>query len=134
MSSNPPTEPSRPGLWRRLRSPRGWSLQARLLVTVVSLLAVVCVGIGVGTELALHRFLMSQLDEQVIDAGRRSATIFELGPPPHPSPGFPRRPRLERGPGPAFLDAPGQATHTVGAVVFRAWCSTRVSSPRMETA
>ncbi len=120
MSSNPPIEAGEPGRLRRLGSPRAWSLRTRLLVTVVSLLAVVCVGIGVGTEFALHRFLMGQLDEQVIDAGHRSATIFDLGPPPPPQPGFPRRPRpfeLESGPGPAFLDAPGQATHTVGAVV-----------------
>jgi two-component system OmpR family sensor kinase len=95
-------------------------LRTRLLVTVVSLLAVVCVGIGVGTEMALHRFLMDQLDERVIDTGRRSADIFDLGPLRPPPPGFPRPPRLEpeNGPGPAFLDAPGQATRTVGAVVF----------------
>ena len=120
MSSNPPTEPSRPGWLRRVRSPRAWSLRARLLVTLVSLLAVVCVAIGVGTEFALHRFLMGQLDEQVIDAGHRSATIYDLGPPPPPPPGSPRRMRPfdpGRGPGPAFLDAPGQATHTIGAVV-----------------
>ncbi len=124
MSSNPATEPSRPGWLRRLRSPRAWSLRARLLVTLVSLLAVVCVGIGVGTEFALHRFLMGQLDEQVIDAGHRSATIYDLGPPPPPPPGSPRRtPPFDpgRGPGPAFLDAPGQATHTVGAVAFNGW-------------
>jgi two-component system, OmpR family, sensor kinase len=101
---------------RRLRFPRAWSLQARLLTTVVSLLAVVCVGIGVGTEAALHRFLMGQLDEQVTDTGRRSAAIFDLGPPP---PGARRPPGFDRqnGPGPAFLNAPGQATRTVGAVV-----------------
>jgi two-component system OmpR family sensor kinase len=91
-----------------------------LLVTVVSLLAVVCVAISVGTELALHRFLMAQLDEQVHEAGHRSAMIFDLGPPPPAPPGFPRRPPpfdLERGPGPMFLGAPGQAAGTVGAVV-----------------
>jgi two-component system OmpR family sensor kinase len=90
-------------------------------VALVSLLAVVCVGIGVGTELALHRFLMGQLDEQVIDAGHRSAKITDLGPPPPPPPGYPRRPPMfdpENGPGPAFLGAPGQATGTVGAVAF----------------
>src|ERR1700724_1306464 len=94
MSSNPATEPSRPGWLRRLRSPRAW---------------------------ALHRFWMGQLDEQVIGAGHRSATIYDLGPPPPPPPGSPRRtPPFDpgRGPGPAFLDAPGQATHTVGAVAF----------------
>src|ERR1700758_5312533 len=116
MSSNRPTEARTGGSLRRLRSPRGWSLQGRLLTTVVSLLAVVCVGIGVGTEIALHRFLMDQLDEQVRDAGRRSEGIFELGPPP---PGFrrPSWPEAPNGAGPAFLNAPGQAAHMIGAVV-----------------
>jgi len=116
MSSNPPTDARPRG---RLR-PRAWSLRTRLLVTVVSLLAVVCVAIGVGAELALHRFLMRQLDEQVIDAGRRSAG--DLGvPPPPPPPRSSRRPgpfSPQTGPGPAFLGAPGQATRTVGAVVL----------------
>lgn len=123
MSSN---HPSSHRLWH-LRSPRGWSLRARLLVTQVALLAVVCAGIGVATELALQRFLMHQLDQQVLEAGRRSAMIFGLPPPPRglpPGPGFrppdyPRRPffRDEMGPGPSFLGAPGQAVRTVGAVV-----------------
>ncbi|GFG51522.1 two-component sensor histidine kinase [Mycolicibacterium agri] len=117
----------------RLRSPRTWSLRARLLVTQIVLLAVVCAGIGVATEFALQRFLMHQLDQQVIEAGRRSAIIYELGPPPPPGfgphrpppgtgigrPDFPRRIiiREDDGPGPAFLNAPGQATRTVGAVI-----------------
>ena len=124
---------SRPAERRRalLRSPRGWSLRTRLLVTVVALLAVVCAGIGIATEFALQRFLMNQLDEQVIEAGKRSAVIFEFGPPPPlsmgrrerwppdvmlpPPPGPGMRPSA--GPGPEFLNAPGQAVGTVGAVV-----------------
>jgi two-component system, OmpR family, sensor kinase len=100
-------------------------------VTLVALLAVVCAGIGVATEFALQRFLIHQLDQQVIEAGRRSSAMF--GPPPsppgfapRPSPGpgfrppmgYPRRIMIDAddGPGPAFLNAPGQATRTVGAV------------------
>lgn len=121
-----------------IRSPRGWSLRTRLLVTQVLLLAVVCAGIGVATEFALQRFLMNQLDEQVVEAGRRSAVIFDFGPPPPPDMGPPvmRPPRVimgpppqegstrrlvirdDEGPGPAFLNAPGQAIRTVGAVVL----------------
>jgi two-component system OmpR family sensor kinase len=92
----------------------------------VALLAFLCAGIGVGTEIALHRFLMNQLDAQVAEAGRRSTAIFDLGPAPRP-PGFHRPPAgfdrpppsfdPETGTGPAFLDAPGQSTRTVGAVV-----------------
>ncbi|MGV0645630.1 HAMP domain-containing sensor histidine kinase [Mycolicibacterium sp. XJ2546] len=120
MSSNPPVE-------RRLmrhRTPRTWSLRARLLATQIMLLAVVCAAIGVGTVTALQHFLTNQLDAQLAETGRRSADIFQLGPPPpafpHP-PGLPRRmiPRDDRGPGPAFLNAPGQAARTVGAVVSR---------------
>jgi two-component system, OmpR family, sensor kinase len=122
MSSSPRVEP--PGVLTRIRSPRTWSLRARLLATQVALLALVCGAIGVGTELALQRFLTNQLDNQLAEAGRRSAAIFHFGPPPPgppPMPGFPRRVivRHEFGPGPAFLAAPGQAAGTVGALVWR---------------
>lgn len=127
MSSSPRAEP--PGVWTRLRSPRTWSLRARLLVGQVALLGVVCAGIGIATELALQRFLMHQLDEQLKEAGRRSAAIFDMPQPPPglapmppgygPPPRFPRRViiREDYGPGPAFLNAPGQASRTVGVVV-----------------
>ncbi|HEY9264199.1 MAG TPA: two-component sensor histidine kinase, partial [Mycobacterium sp.] len=128
MSSSPRAERMR----ALIRSPRGWSLRTRLLVTQVLLLAVVCAGIGVATEFALQRFLMNQLDEQVVEAGRRSTVIFDFGPPPPPDMGPPamRPPRVimapppagstrrlvirdDEGPGPAFLNAPGQAIRTV---------------------
>lgn len=130
MSSNPVDKPA-----TRVRAPRTWSLRVRLLVTLVALLAVVCAVIGVATEVALHRFLMQQLDTQLVEAGRRSAAIYELPPlPPPMRDSVTRTPRMERpggppgfgpwvtfnpeeGPGPGFLNAPGQATRTVGAVV-----------------
>ena len=105
----------------RIRSPRTWSLRTRLLVTQIALLAVVCAGIGIATEFALQRFLMHQLDEQVHEAGRRSAMIFDMPPlpPPPATPGYARRQRFdpELGPGPGFLGAPGQSARTVGAVI-----------------
>ena len=117
----------------RFWSPRTWSLRVRLLVIQVLLLAVVCTGIGVATEFALKRFLSHQLDDQLLEAGRRSAAIYDMPPPPfagalrlpsprvgprspefpEPSPGLPALPpgfsyreRLdpELGPGPAFLE------------------------------
>lgn len=98
--------------------PRPWSLRARLLAVQAALLAFVCVGIGAGTLLAMNRFLNTQLDEQVRDAGNRSVVLFELGPPPPLS--LPRPLangwRPTDGPGPAFLDAPGQSIGMVGAV------------------
>ncbi|MCV7286315.1 HAMP domain-containing histidine kinase [Mycolicibacterium wolinskyi] len=92
----------------RLRRPRTWALQTRLLAVVVTLLIVVCAGIGAGTLLAMNRFLLQQLDRQVIDAGLRSTGFYDFGPPP-----------FERyaGPGPLFLDGPGQSVDTVGAVI-----------------
>ncbi|WP_048474084.1 sensor histidine kinase [Mycolicibacterium chlorophenolicum] len=129
MSSSPRAERSR---LRVIASPRSWSLRARLLVTQVVLLAVVCAGIGLATEFALQRFLMNQLDEQVVEAGRRSSVIYQFGPPPPPpdigtsdgtmDPPLPRPSRRlmirdNEGPGPEFLNAPGQAILTVGAVV-----------------
>lgn len=115
-------------------------MRTRLLVTQVVLLAVACAGIGITTEFALQRFLMNQLDDQVVEAGGRSAGIFSFGPPPPPPPPpvmgrpgmgprdnhrmpLPPRPgrwmpfRDDQGPGPEFLNAPGQAIRTVGAVV-----------------
>jgi len=74
---------------------------------------------------------MNQLDEKLAEASQRSAVLFDLGPPPPPPPfgmrpDFPRPPDHPRrviirhgpGPGPDFLDAPGQASGTVGAVVW----------------
>ncbi|UXA16774.1 cell wall metabolism sensor histidine kinase WalK [Mycobacterium sp. SMC-4] len=128
MSSN------QPGDRRGLRSPRSWSLRTRLLVTQLLLLAGACAGIGVATEFGLQRFLTGQLDEQVIEAGRRSTVMFDHGPPPGGPvmmrpPGMPGGPapgprigirmgmREDGGPGPVFLNAPGQAIGAVGAVV-----------------
>ncbi|HEX3648731.1 MAG TPA: histidine kinase dimerization/phospho-acceptor domain-containing protein, partial [Pseudonocardiaceae bacterium] len=71
MSSNRP--PDRPR--RRVRS-----LRARLLVAVMALLALVCVIIGVVTEVSLHSYLIGQLDSQLTAAAR-----------PHPPGGGPFR-------------------------------------------
>ncbi|MFH5208271.1 sensor histidine kinase [Antrihabitans spumae] len=97
----------------RLADPRAWSLRARLLVGQVALLAVVCVIIAGATTFALQQFLMHQLDGQLTDAGHRSAAIDEFPPPPFDDI---RRPQVS-GPGPDFLDAPGQPPGTVGAII-----------------
>jgi two-component system OmpR family sensor kinase len=99
-------------------------LRTRLLVSQILLLALVCAGIGVGTVIALQHFLTNQLDVRLAETGRRSAGLFEIGHHPPgfpPPPGFPRRMiiRDDFGPGPAFLNAPGQAARTVGAVISR---------------
>lgn len=114
-----PGPTTKPPLLFRLRSPRSWSLRARLLATSIALLAFVCVGIGAGTQLVLRGFLIHQLDEQVMEAARRSAVINDLGPPPPPQgpPPAGMPPPHRRGPGPEFLNAPGQAVGTLGAIV-----------------
>src|ERR1700694_2994328 len=129
MSSSPRADTGR----RRFRPPRTWSLRGRLLASQIVLLAMVCAAIGVGTEFALQRFLTNQLDERLAQPGRRSVGLFDFGSPPPPPPdrgampglsdppGHPRHMiiRDDDGPGPAFLNAPGQAARTVGAVISR---------------
>ncbi len=93
---------------------QAWSLRFRLLVGQVVVLAVVCLGIGAATEVALYRYLVAQLDTQLRDASQRSVRI--IGEPPtapwrHHQRAFPRP-----GPGPVFLDAPGQPVGMVAAV------------------
>jgi two-component system, OmpR family, sensor kinase len=93
---------------------QAWSLRFRLLVGQVVILAVVCIGIGAATELALYRYLVAQLDTQLRDASQRSVRIFgepTTAPWRHHQRTFPRP-----GPGPVFLDAPGQPVGMVAAV------------------
>ncbi len=90
-----------------------------------------CAAIGVGTEFALQRFLTSQLDDRLAETGRRSVGLYEFDSAPAPDTGsMPGNPdpssyrghhfnRDDDGPGPAFLNAPGQAARTVGAVTSR---------------
>ncbi|HEY1842110.1 MAG TPA: HAMP domain-containing sensor histidine kinase [Mycobacterium sp.] len=94
---------------------RAWSLRFRLLIGQVVVLAVVCIGIGAATELALYRYLVAQLDTQLHDASQRSVRIFDEPPAApwrHHLRSFPRP-----GPGPVFLDAPGQPVGMVAAVI-----------------
>jgi two-component system OmpR family sensor kinase len=84
------------------------------LVGQIVVLAVVCVGITAATELALLHHLVAQLDGQLAGTSYRSALMYPE--PPHSG----RRhqhvyPRP--GPGPRFLDAPGQPAGMVAAVV-----------------
>jgi len=67
MSSNRRPEDRR--WWRVGR----WSLRAKLLVGQLLVLALVCVVIGISTEISLNRTQMSQLDIQLTDASRRAA-------------------------------------------------------------
>src|SRR5689334_12912525 len=59
---------------------RPWSLRVRLLVALVGLLAVVCLVVGIATELALRSFLLGRLDAQLAAAGGRSAMAVQQPP------------------------------------------------------
>ena len=93
-----------------------WSLRRRLLIGQILLLALVCIGIGAATELALNQYLVHQLDRQLVEATGRSAMMSGLPPPP-PIPGTGIGPRPRPGPGPDFLDAPGQPVGMAAAVM-----------------
>ena len=96
-----------------LSRPSRWSLRARLLAGQLALLAAVCCGIAAVTEVALYRYLVGELDGQLFQIAQRSS-MMERRPPPDRPDARPLRPRP--GPGPEFLDAPGQPIGMVAVV------------------
>ena len=100
---------------RPAKTRRAWSLRLRLLVGQVVVLALVCIGITMVTELALNHHLVKQLDGQLGGTSYRSALMYPEQNRPgwhHEHAHYPRP-----GPGPRFLDAPGQPAGMVAAVV-----------------
>jgi two-component system OmpR family sensor kinase len=92
MSSSPPTDvPSRTDVSEspkaRWRDPAGWSLRARLVATMIALLAVLGLVVGTTAELFLHRTLYDQVDSKLNDAAGR--TLREFGYQPGGAPGNP---------------------------------------------
>jgi two-component system OmpR family sensor kinase len=51
-----------------------WSLRARLLVTLLLVVAALCTTIGVATGVALHAYLISRTDRQLEEASARTGT------------------------------------------------------------
>jgi two-component system OmpR family sensor kinase len=91
----------------RLFRPRTWPLRIRLVAAVTALGVGLCIAVSAGTLLAMRSYLINQLDAQVLEAQSRSVMFFEMG----------KLPFLRfSGPGPLFLDGPGQSSGTVGAV------------------
>lgn len=76
----------------------------------------VCVGITAATEMALRRHLVAQLDNQLGGTSYRSVLMYpeKMPRPPwrHETHNY-----IRSGPGPRFLDAPGQPAGMVAAVV-----------------
>ncbi|WP_328362260.1 HAMP domain-containing histidine kinase [Mycobacterium sp. NBC_00419] len=95
-----------------------WSLSARLLIGQVMLLAAVCLGIGAVTIVALYQYLVGEVDAQLRETAHRGAMMYGE-PLPLPPPGSPLREEVypRPGPGPDFLDAPGQPIGMTAAVV-----------------
>jgi len=69
-----PAQPSRLG-------PR--TLRGRLIAGLLALLAVACAAVGITTYVALHKALMSQLDQQLSAVNMRYGTCLESGPVQH---------------------------------------------------
>ncbi|MFF5991047.1 sensor histidine kinase [Prauserella flavalba] len=88
---------------------RAWSLRGKLVAQLIGLLAVVCVLVGVVTELALDAFLVDKLDEQLRQASDRALAVSR-GPDRPPPAGVPTGPL-------ASLEAPGQGIDTLNAVL-----------------
>ncbi|MFC7591883.1 hypothetical protein ACFQYP_55355 [Nonomuraea antimicrobica] len=95
----------RPGWIRR----PAMSLEAKLVVSAIALLAVVSAAIATATTLLFDDVLMDRLDLQVAAAARRS--LGAAGQPP---------PEVREV---AFLLSPGQAVDTFGARVREGSCS-----------
>ncbi|MFI8290269.1 sensor histidine kinase [Streptomyces sp. NPDC085614] len=102
-----PSRPAAPRAARR-RSPRTrpWSLRTRLVVSAVTLIAVVAAVIGTVTTLAFRSYLYDQADRQLRGVSNRAA-----GPPGAPD--VPESPRSPLG----FVLGPGTPLGTVGAEV-----------------
>ncbi len=86
-----------------------WTLRARLIASLVALLAVVCLVVGVATTLSLRQFLVQRLDAQVSAAGGRAS---DIGDHPRGDPGASSDDEYSEA---RFLTAPGQSTGTLGA-------------------
>jgi two-component system OmpR family sensor kinase len=93
---------------RTPRRPR--SLRARLVATVLLLLAVAFTVIGLTTTLALRQFLYSRLDREVVEANNRFVAVQTGQFRPPGVPGLPP-------PREIFFLGPVQAPRTLGAIV-----------------
>jgi two-component system OmpR family sensor kinase len=98
----------------RLLSPRRWTLRARLIGTVVALLAVVCLVVGGAVTLSLRGFLYERLDKQVTDVTTRAFGRYDddHGPAFRGGDDVPQGIQQL-----GFLNAPGVPPGTVGAHV-----------------
>lgn len=120
MSSSPPSD--RGGRLRRRLA--GWSLRRRLVLSVVALLALVSIGIGGLTTVALRHFLIGQVDDQLTMADRRTGDV----PRWLRQPGDPRR--TDPCDQPAPEPPPG---YPPGSIALRNACGATTATARAES-
>ena len=88
---------------------RRLTLRTQVVVLLLALLATVSAAVGIATDLALQRFLLGRLDQQLVQASGRTAGSFGFAPGrPHPEiagEGARNVPRALRGQGPGTLVA-----------------------------
>src|SRR5215218_8231224 len=83
-----------------------WSLRTRLIAAVVALLAVVCLVVGVVTQVAVYRIEMGQLDQRVRTSAQQVAHQGdERGGPDEPLGGLEPLRGGRPGPPPGTVDA-----------------------------
>ncbi|MFF9913340.1 ATP-binding protein [Streptomyces sp. NPDC013457] len=92
-----------------MRGPRSWSLRTRLVVSAVTLIAVVATVIGAVTTIAFRSYLYDQADGQLQGVANRAAGPPQDMPVPVPGGTFEAL---------GFLTGPGAPLGTVGASVL----------------
>ncbi|GLY27295.1 ATP-binding protein [Kineosporia sp. NBRC 101731] len=94
-----------------LRGRRGrTTLRRRLVLLSIALTATISIVIGLVAVFSLQVFLEERLDNQLTSAVRRSREFAGRSPSEN-------RPSNVTGPGPGFLNAPGQGEDTLGAEI-----------------
>ncbi len=87
----------------------------------MALLAAACIGIAGITEFSLYRYLIGELDSQLVQIAQRSTVMESRLPTPTPAEETEDANAADAAvrsrPGPEFLDAPGQPIGMVAAVV-----------------
>ncbi|MEU2246102.1 HAMP domain-containing sensor histidine kinase [Streptomyces sp. NPDC019224] len=95
------------------RPGRPWTLRTRLVVSAVTLIAVVAAVIGSVTAIAFHSYMYGKLDDQLRDIAVRAGRV-----PGAPVPGAPRGPKESPDRDPlGFIGMGGQPLQTFGALV-----------------
>ena len=89
---------------------RPWTLRTRLVVSAVTLIAVVAAVIGSVTAIAFHSYMYGKLDDQLRDIAVRAERVPGL-----PAPGGPKTPQAHDPLG--FIGMGGQPLETFGALI-----------------